>query len=59
VPTESGFILFDVALLRLRALLARSRGDNARYRDFADKYRARATSLGLEGHIATAEAMAR
>jgi adenylate cyclase len=47
-----------VALLRLRALLARSRGDNARYRDFADRYRERATSLGLEGHMATAEAMA-
>jgi adenylate cyclase len=42
----------------MRALLARSRGDNARYRDFADQYRQRATSLGLEGHMATAEAMA-
>ena len=58
VSTESGFILFEVALLRLRALPARSRGDNGRYRDFADQYRLRATSLGLEGHIATAEAMA-
>jgi adenylate cyclase len=58
VPTESGFILFEVALLRLRALLARSHGDNAGYRDFADQYRLRATSLGLEGHMATAEAMA-
>ncbi|MFZ0907573.1 MAG: hypothetical protein WAN71_27605 [Mycobacterium sp.] len=58
VPTEPGFIVFEVALLRLRALLARARGDQGGYRDFADRYRERATSLGLEGHMATAEAMA-
>jgi adenylate cyclase len=58
VPTEPGFIVFEVALLRLRALLARARGDQGGYRDFADRYRDRATSLGLEGHLATAKAMA-
>lgn len=32
--------------------------DNAfAYRDFADRYRAIATSFGFEGHIAWAEAM--
>ena len=40
-----------------RVVQARSRGDEAAYRDFADRYRALATSLGFEGHIAIAEAM--
>ena len=46
----------DIWLLRLRALLARARGDVA-YRDFVDRYHAMAESLGFEGHIAWAEAM--
>ena len=57
VPTEPAFVLFDVALLRLRALLARARGDAASYRDFAERYRAMATSFGFEGHMALAQAM--
>lgn len=57
VPVEPGFVLYDVALLRLRALLAKARGDETSYRDFVDRYRAMATSLGFEGHIAMAEAM--
>ncbi len=57
VPTEPAFVLFDVALLRLRALLARARGDEASYRDFAERYRAMATSFGFEGHMALAQAM--
>jgi adenylate cyclase len=57
VPTEPAFVLFDVALLRLRALLARARGDEASYRDFAGRYRAMATSFGFEGHMALAQAM--
>jgi len=43
-------------LLRLRTLLARARGDEAGYRDYRDRYRERAESLGYEGHIAIAEA---
>jgi adenylate cyclase len=58
VPVEPGFVLYDITLLRLRALLARSRGDDAAYRDFVDRYRTMATSLGFEGHIAMAETMA-
>ena len=42
----------DIWLLRLRALLARAHGDDAAYRDYRDRYRAMATSLGFEGHIA-------
>jgi hypothetical protein len=38
--------------LRLRALLARTRGDDDAYRDFRDRYRAMAKTLGYEGHIA-------
>jgi hypothetical protein len=43
--------------LRLRALLARTHGDEAGYRQFADRYRTMANDLGFEGHIAIAEAM--
>ncbi len=57
VPVEPGFVLYDVALLRLRALLARARGNEAAYRDFADQYRNMAASLGFEGHVAMAETM--
>ena len=39
------------------ALLARVQGDEARYRDYRDRYRDMARTLGFEGHIAWAEAM--
>ncbi len=55
-PAE-GSAIRDAWLLRLRALLARARGDEASYRDYRDRYRALATSLGFEGHMAWAEAM--
>ena len=32
-------------------------GDEAAYRDYRDRYRDMATSLGFEGHMAWAEAM--
>ena len=57
VPTEPGFVLHDIWLLRLRALLARAYGDDASNQDFRDRYRAMAKRLGFEGHIAIAEAM--
>jgi hypothetical protein len=41
----------ELPLLRLRALLARVHGDEGRYRDFRDRYRDTATTLGFEGHI--------
>jgi adenylate cyclase len=50
-------VLHDIWLLRLRALLARARGEEVAYRDFVNRYRAMATSLGFEGHMAMAEAM--
>jgi hypothetical protein len=50
-------VIRDIWLLRLRALLARARGDETGYLDHRDRYRALATSLGFDGHMAWAEAM--
>ena len=47
----------EVTMLRLHALLAKARGDDATYRDFRDRYRAMANYLGFEGHMAWAAAM--
>ncbi len=52
-----GSVFRDLTLLRLRALLARARGDEVTYRDFADRYRDMATSLGFVEHMAIAEEM--
>ena len=57
LPADEGLVVRDITLLRLRALLARARGDDVAYRDLANRYRAMAESLGFEGHIAWAEAM--
>ena len=57
IPTDPGFVLNELALLRLRALLARARSDEASYRDYRDRYRDMAKTLDFEGHIAWAEAM--
>jgi class 3 adenylate cyclase len=56
-PADDGLVIRDVWLLRLRALLARTRGDDVAYRGYRDRYRAMAESLGFEGHIAWAEEM--
>jgi hypothetical protein len=55
-PTDDGLAMRDIWLLRLRALLARAR-DETDYRDYRDRYRDMARTLGFEGHIAWAEAM--
>jgi adenylate cyclase len=57
VPTDPGFVLHEITLLRLRALLAQAHGDDAAYRHYRDRYRDMAATLGFEGHIAWAEAM--
>ena len=57
VPTDPGFVLHDIWLLRLRAQLSQAQEDDAGYCNYRDRYRAMATSLGFEGHIAWAEAM--
>jgi class 3 adenylate cyclase len=55
---DEGLVIRDVWLLRMRALLAQARGDDTAYRDYRDRYRDMARTLGFEGHIAWAEAMA-
>ena len=56
-PADDGLVARDIWLLRLRALLARTQGDDTAYRDHWDRYRTMATSLGFEGHMKWAEAM--
>jgi hypothetical protein len=56
-PTDDGLAVRDIWLMRLRALVARARGDAAAYAHFRARYRDMARSLGYEGHIAWAEAM--
>jgi hypothetical protein len=56
-PAEEGLVIRDIWLLRSRALLARAHGDDTSYRDYRDRYRTMAKSLGFEGHMAWAEAM--
>ncbi len=58
VPTEPGFVLHELPLLRLRALLARARGDEPGYQRFLERFRDRASEADFEGYLAQAEAMA-
>ncbi|MDT5066572.1 MAG: hypothetical protein QOK02_2727, partial [Mycobacterium sp.] len=57
VPTDPGFVLYELPLLRMRALLARARDDDRGYRAFIDRYFAMAEAHEFEGHLATARAM--
>jgi adenylate cyclase len=56
-PVEPGFVLYEVPLLRLRALVARAQREQHTYCHYRDRYRALATSLAFEGHMKWAEAM--
>ncbi|MCV7196385.1 adenylate/guanylate cyclase domain-containing protein [Mycobacterium angelicum] len=56
-PTRGGVVLRDLLVLRLRSLLARTRGDAMHYAELRDRYRDMATSLGFAGHRAWAEAL--
>jgi hypothetical protein len=56
-PADEGLVMREIWLLWLRALLARAHGDDSRYREYRDRYRDMAKTLGYEGHIAWAEAM--
>jgi ATP/maltotriose-dependent transcriptional regulator MalT len=57
VAAEHNSAVLAITLLRLRALLSRARGDEMDYRDYRDRYRAMAKSLGFEGHVDWAENM--
>lgn len=54
---NSGYRLYDLFLRRLRALLARARGDEAGFRGLADSYREMAEALDIKRHIAIANEM--
>ena len=56
--TEGNMLSFhEVALLRMRALMARAGGNEPAYREYAERYRARAIALGFDEHVAIAEKM--
>jgi adenylate cyclase len=57
VPTEPGFVLHELPVLRLRALLARARGDGPGHQQFLERMRAKASEADFEGYLAQAEAM--
>jgi adenylate cyclase len=52
-----GFAIFEVLVVRLRALLALARGDEPAYRDLVARYQAMSESHGYEGHLAMAATM--
>ena len=56
-PTDGGFAVREIWLLRLRALLARAHSDATAYAQLRDRYRDMARTLGFEGHMKWAEAM--
>ena len=50
-PADERLVIREIWLLRLHAMLAKARGDDAGYRAYRDRYRAMAMSLGFEGHM--------
>jgi hypothetical protein len=54
---DQDLVICEITLLGLRALQALARGDDSIYRDYRDRYREMARSLGFEGHMKWAEAM--
>nr|WP_264060754.1 adenylate/guanylate cyclase domain-containing protein [Mycolicibacterium psychrotolerans] len=57
VPTDVGFVLHRLPVLRLRALLARQTGAEVEYREHLTRYRQLSAECGFDGHIAEAAAM--
>jgi class 3 adenylate cyclase len=55
-PGGEGLVMFQVWLQRMRAQVARARGDVAAYAQFRDRYRDMAIALDLAGHVEWAEA---
>ena len=54
-PLDDAVVLRKIWVLRLRALLAAARGDQAAQRDFHQQYRATVRSLGWLRHMAMAD----
>jgi adenylate cyclase len=56
VPTDPGFVLHELPLLRCRALLALAHGDENSCRNSMKRHHAKATAAGFEALMATADA---
>ncbi len=52
VPVDPGFVLHEIPLLRLRALVAEAKGDEAGSRELMKSYRDQATAAGFEPLVA-------
>jgi adenylate cyclase len=50
--SNPGFVLHELPLLKLQALLARANGDEAGYRKYANDYGALANSIDFQAHMA-------
>lgn len=57
VPTDVGFVLHRLPVLRLRAKLARQTRAEVEYREHLTRYRQLSAECGFDGHIAEAAAM--
>jgi adenylate cyclase len=55
VPTDPGFVLHELPVLRSRALLALARGDENSCHNFMERHRATAAAAGFEALVATAD----
>ena len=51
VPVDPGFVLHEIPLLRLRALMARAHGDDDACRELMDRFRAAAEAAGFEALV--------
>ena len=51
VPVDPGFVLHQIPLLRLRALMARAHGDDDACRELMDRFRAAAEAAGFEALV--------
>jgi class 3 adenylate cyclase len=56
VPTDPGFVLHELPLLRSRALLALARGDEYGHRKFSEQHRAKAAAAGFDAVTTVANA---
>jgi adenylate cyclase len=57
VPTDPGFVLHELPILRLRALLAKDSGDDEAYLRYLARFREKALAADFEGYLAQADAM--
>jgi adenylate cyclase len=56
VPTDPGFVLHELPLLRSRALLALARGDEDGHRNFLEQHRTKAAAAGFDALLGASTA---